>query len=131
MGESVDVIDYTLLRKKGILQRAHGLSSSHSPSSSVSPLSAYSSNPLASFLPPSEPTIASSASSPSSAPVGGFFGFMDAPPSPSPPSLSSPPDASSVSALHIKVDDLDYKLGKLTEQLALLEAKLGLLSGSS
>jgi hypothetical protein len=115
MGESVDVIDYTLLRKKGILQRAGARSPS--PSSS--------SNPLASFLPSaaSAPPV-----SPPSSP-GGFFGFMDNPASPSPSSSSL--DASSLSALQIKVDDLDYKLQKMTEQLALLEAKLGSLGTSS
>ena len=123
MGESVEVIDYTLLRKKGILQRAH----SPSPTGSSS---AYSSNPLASFLPPSSP-VASPPSSPSPASPGGFFGFMDTPASSS-PSLSAPSvDPSSLSALQIKVDDLDYTLGKLKEQMALLEAKLGSLPGSS
>jgi hypothetical protein len=113
MGESVDVIDYTLLRKKGILQRA----GARSPSPS-------SSNPLASFLPSA--AFAPPVSPPSS--PGGFFGFMDNPASPSP---SSSLDASSLSALQIKVDDLDYKLQKMTEQLALLEAKLGSLGTSS
>lgn len=120
MGESVDVIDYTLLRKKGILGRAQHASSAPTPT-------AYSSNPLASFLPP-----ASSPSPPASASPGGFFGFMDAPASPASPSPSSlGGDPSLLSALQIKVDDLDYKLGKLTEQLALLEAKLGSLGTSS
>lgn len=118
MGESVDVIDYTLLRKKGILGRAHLANSSPSPT-------AYTSHPLASFLPSASPP---SPSPPTSS--GGFFGFMDAPTSSSPPSSSSSVDASLVSALQIKVDDLDYKLSRMTEQLALLEAKLGSLGGS-
>lgn len=120
MGESVDIIDYTLLRKKGILQRAQA-SSRTTPSSAPS-------NPLASLLP-----VSSSTPSPAASPSEGLFGFMDTPSSApvSSSSASSSFDSASLSALQIKVDDLDYKMGKLTEQIALLEAKLGLVGSSS
>lgn len=113
MGESADFIDYTLLQKKGTLERAQRRSSASNGSSP---------NPLASFMP--------SPSALSSNTEGGLFGFMDASVSNASSSSSSPvsPD---ISALTIKVDDLSYKLERLTEQLALLEAKLGSVSGNS
>jgi len=117
MGESADIIDYTLLQKKGILRRAQQrVEQGHGSSRET-----VASNPLASFLP--------SAPAPSS--EGGLFGFLDASSSsPSPPSSSSLPP-SDLSALAIKVDDLDYKLNKLAEQLALLEAKMGFVQSTS
>jgi hypothetical protein len=98
MGESVDIIDYTLLDKKGILARAQRRSDVRVPVSGSLP---------------------SSSSSSSLVPEGGMFSFLDASASAPAPSVLSP----DLSALSIKVDDLSYKLERLTEQLVLLESK--------
>ena len=111
MGESADFIDYTLLQKKGTLERARRVGQSASGTvGSASPVP-MASNPLASLFPSAgnEPTNP--------------FGMLDSMAQTSTIAGS----ASDVSAFAIKLDGVQYKLERLVERLALLEGKLDLL----
>lgn len=109
MGESADFIDYTLLQKKGTLQRARRIGQTAGQTTSVS---SSSSNPLASFFPTAG----------SSEPVNPF-GMLDNAASSTPSSTST----NDISAFAIKLDDVNYKLERLVERLALLEGKFDVL----
>ena len=111
MSESADFIDYTLLQKKGILNRARALSNQDSTRVSAQPLM---SDASASFLPPS------------SAPIGNPFALLDsATNSPQNEGVSSyGASTSDTHALGLKLEDVEYKLARLVEQLALIESKL-------
>ena len=100
--EGLDVIDYTLLEKKGILKKTQ-------QKSDVLDFTNASSNTASS----------SSASSPTD--FASFFGSPTA--NPASQASNSIPD-SDVNALKIKLDDFEYKLEKLLERLASIESKL-------
>lgn len=128
--EGLDYMDYTLLKKKGLLKI-------NEPKNDVIDYTKVQPS-YATQVAPSHPSD-----------FGSFFGSVDASPSSnvsasledpfaslnspsSPPPLPSSPLApgnaqsdSHISALKIKLEDLEYKLEKLLERLSKIESKLG------
>lgn len=110
-----EVIDYTLLHKRGLLklpaQEKKDEVIDYTNTSSVS-----AANPVSS--PPS---------SSQSNPLGGFFDMTSVANSSQSESNSSPPtilasSSDEVSSLRVKVDDLEYKIDRLLDRIASLES---------
>ncbi len=108
----VDVVDYTLLQKKGLLRRVPRPAA---PSPSLSP---------------SPPSLSSSPATLSSESVSPFSFFDSVASSAATSSFSSDTSSSGLQSgpdvgnLKIKVDDVEYKMERLLERLALIECKL-------
>ena len=105
--ESNDIVDFTLLQKRGILKKE---------TTTNRPLTA---NPSANFI-----DVTSSSSPTSSTHAPDLLGFLDA--NASQPSLSpSPPlEHSELQPLKVKIDDLEFKLERLLEKISEVENKL-------
>ena len=111
-----DILDITLLKKRGIIKKSEiaPLSSSINPKTGFLDLTALPSN----TKPP-----APSASAP---PSQDLFGFLDASASQEMSSqiASTPPENSlEVQSLRVKIEDLEYKLERLLEKISAIESK--------
>lgn len=92
--KGVDIIDYILLKKKGILKDKEETSNAPLPSAHASQ-NQFANNP---------------------------FGFLDNASTPSATPSSSDAD---LSALKLKIEDVEYKIERLLERLAKIEENFG------
>lgn len=123
--EGVDVLDLTLLKKKGILK----IKEDTSPEViDLTKIDREGFAPLVSAV--SSSVSESSTSSSASAPATTFVSFWDAPVNASPASVSNFSDLSAdvgsvdVKNLSVKVEDVEYKIERLSEKLLALENKI-------
>ena len=108
-----DVIDYTLLQKKGLLPKAKEVKS---------PYKVQAGN-IVDLTPNAE--VQQTAPSTSDFASSNPFGFMDmSAVASSAQSTSTNADNSNLSAMQIKIEDLEYKLERFLEKLSLIESKL-------
>jgi len=150
MGDSPDLIDYTALEKRGLIKKKEiinhavpvskdgfidfsaigqdkinqivGTASSNQSSAQSSPIQQSSPTPtFSSFWDnvPGAQQSAQTASSTTSSADANYYGNQS-----STTPLSASSDNSDISALKVKLDDLEYKLSKLTETLDLITSKL-------
>jgi len=117
MGKEPD-IDYTLLQKRGILKKSEAKKLPFG----------FDKKGMIDFTSPSVDNSSQTASS--SGNEGGFFGFLDNPPAANSGSQSQgyysndSASGNEVSALKIKLEDLEFKLERFLERIALVESKL-------
>ncbi|MEK6825262.1 MAG: hypothetical protein AABY00_00580 [Nanoarchaeota archaeon] len=104
--ESNDIVDFTLLQKRGILKKE---------TTTNRPLTA---NPSANFI-----DVTSSSSPTSSTHAPDLLGFLDS--STSSPSISSLTlsENTEIQSLKVKIDDLEFKLEQLLEKLSTMETR--------
>ena len=122
--EGLDYIDYTLLKKKGILKIKDNnndigvidLTQISSPPSSLQ-TSQSSGSGFGSFF-------GSADASPPSSPSSSTSYFDNSPSSSTSSAQSSSSSNSDLSALKIKLEDFEYKIEKLLERLSKIESRL-------
>lgn len=103
----VDILDLTLLQKRGLLKRESAPTTSDVLDLRV---------PIATLSPPSPPQMPTDVSP---------FGMLDSLAAVSQaPQLSTNSPTPELGALKIKLEDVEYKLERLLERLTLLEGKL-------
>ena len=106
--ESRDIVDFTLLQKRGIIKKEHPQSSSSTVDTPTGFVD----------LTTSLPQVSASISTPTD-----FLGFLD---SASPKPLTTASNSLENAEIHtikVKIDDLEFKLERLLEKLSQLETQ--------
>ncbi|MBM3232914.1 hypothetical protein FJZ18_01975 [Candidatus Pacearchaeota archaeon] len=112
--ESGDIIDFTMLQKRGLLKKEEV------PSSNVHIDNRTGFIDLTPPIPSSQSPVTTNDNQPQD-----LFGFLESKSGDtSSSSLPEPPQSKEFEHLKVKIDDLEYKIDRLLEKIAFLESKV-------
>jgi len=125
-GRGDDYIDYTLLKKKGLLKmKEEQMKKSLKTEGGFIDFSSLGKEPTSTTSTPSMPAESSMFN-----PLANFDAIQPSAPSIASSELSGNVDAKEINALKIKIDDLDYKINNFIEKLDKIEEKLNKIGQS-
>jgi hypothetical protein len=113
--ESGDILDFTILQKRGLLKKDETSKTNSQINERAGSID----------LTPTFPSAPQSITSVNNSQPQDLFGFLDSKSEGSSISFTPEPTQSKeVEHLKVKIDDLEYKIERLLEKLALLESKI-------